>query len=205
MTIEKTADVQQRVEQMNHLSNYMGKTVLMEWVDFGRTTMHKGILKSVTPFHELGVRLVIDGNPEGYVDLPFLGGSAAIMKILLVDKNLHGDNPTVLYDNTKNVLKGFDLVHATDGLLDLDHNDVPLSKMIESIDKLTVEVFEKSFGPEIAAKEALRLKADHKDADRTSNDITVQRLEANRRFANVQRRIDAIRRLERVTDEHLDQ
>ncbi len=204
MTIEKNSDVQQRVEQMNNLPNYIGKTVLMEWSDFGRTTMHKGIIKSVTPFHELSVRLVIDGKPEGYEEIQFLGGSTAIRSILLVDKNLHGDNPTVLYDNTKNIPKGFDLVTATDKLPDMDRYDVPLSKMIESLDKLTVEMFEKSFGPYIAANEALRLKIDHKDADRTSEDITVQRLEGIRRLTNAQMHSDAIRKLERVTEKHPD-
>ena len=56
MTIEKNSDVEQRVEQMNQLPNYIGRTVLVESVSFGSIDRIVGTLKSVTPFDRLAVK-----------------------------------------------------------------------------------------------------------------------------------------------------
>ncbi len=186
MTIEKNSDVQQRVEQMNQLPNYIGRTVLVESVSFGSIDRIVGTLKSVTPFD----RLAVKGKGD-YANELFLSETSAVRSVSLYVGM--GHSPIVLYDNTKNVPEGFDLRQANEALLDLEHkanhNDVPLSRIIDSAIELTLEMFEKSFGPEAAAKEAQRLWAD-RESDVLARNATVKE---NPQAAA--KRLDALRRI----------
>ena len=80
-------------------TEYVGKAVLVESVYYGQVRDIVGKLDKVDPY--------------GYVSIagervPFVGYGCAIRQILLADKNTFTKNPTVLYDNTKNIPKDYD-------------------------------------------------------------------------------------------------